>query len=372
MENLDVENKAKENYMHWKRMVRSPPIRSDVDMMDELWSTALSILNHGDKNSKQRLPQDLVDDEGTCGLEHVREVLTMDIHTLRLANLTNLIGTFLMVITHKAVLDCLSVNSYVGDLYSFISGSGGTRAIPFFQQVCTFLIEEPSSTSIAAGALEDLVLSLATALRETLRRNARALFNDQLPDLIELLENVLHNTKLDSGSAAYSMATRRLDDVQRMSDRSRSLLTREGTGDDGGGSKPVAISTYPRDIDLPGGRHDNDKRDITELKIMPSEGEMRYEGAEYLPSTSLAHPHFQRGVEGLLDTQFRLLRHDMVGEIKNAANLSDSPSVSVVDLRFPFVSLMSSAACDLISQPLSGIPNTLASRIMSAFQISQT
>ena len=45
---------------------------------------------------------------------------------------------------------------------------------------------------------------------------------------------------------------------------------------------------------------------------------MRYEGAEYLPSTSLANPHFQREVEGHLDTQFRLLRHDMLGEIKNA------------------------------------------------------
>jgi len=318
MENLDVENQAKADYMHWKRIVRSPPMGSDVDMMDDLWSSALSILNHGDKNSKQRLPQDLVDDEGTCGLEHVREVLTMDVHTLRLANLTNLIGTFLIVITHRALLDCLSVDSYVGDLYSFISGSGGTRAIPFFQQVCTSLIKEPSSASTAAGAFEDLVLSLATALRETLRRNARALFNDQLPDLIELLQNVLHTAKLDSGSAAYSMASRRLDDVRRLSDRSKSLLTREGTGGDGGGSKPVATSTYPRDIDLPDGRHDNDKRDITELKIIPSEGEMRYEGAEYLPSTSLANPHFQGGVEGLLDTQFRLLRHGMFGEIKNA------------------------------------------------------
>ena len=289
MENLDVENQAKADYMHWKRIIRSPPMGSDVDMMDDLWSSALSILNHGDKNSKQRLPQDLVGDEGTCGLEHVREVLTMDVHTLKLANLTNLIGTFLMVITHRALLDCLSVDSYVGDLYSFISGSGGTRAIPFFQQVCASLIKEPSSASTAAGAFEDLVLSLATALRETLRRNARSLFNDQLPHLIELLQNVFHSAKIDSGSAAYSMASRRLDDVRRLSDRSKSLLTREGTGDDGGGSKPVAISTYPRDIDLPGGRHDNDKRDITELKIIPTEGEMRYEGAEFLPSPSLAN-----------------------------------------------------------------------------------
>ena len=46
--------------------------------------------------------------------------------------------------------------------------------------------------------------------------------------------------------------------------------------DDGKESvNPVVASTYPREIQLPGNRHDNDKRDITEISVLPTEDEIR-------------------------------------------------------------------------------------------------
>ncbi len=39
---------------------------------------------------------------------------------------------FLQVITHKALLDSLAVDTAVGGLYNFISSNNGTRAIPLF------------------------------------------------------------------------------------------------------------------------------------------------------------------------------------------------------------------------------------------------
>jgi hypothetical protein len=44
-------------------------------------------------------------------------------------------------------------------------------------------------------------------------------------------------------------------------------------------------STYPREIILPGDRHDNDKIDITKIKILPTEDEIRSNQVEFLPST---------------------------------------------------------------------------------------
>jgi hypothetical protein len=53
--------------------------------------------------------------------------------------------SFLSVITHMALLHCLSVDTSVGVLYNFISGSNGTRAVPFFKRLSTTLLEHLST-----------------------------------------------------------------------------------------------------------------------------------------------------------------------------------------------------------------------------------
>ena len=81
---------------------------------------------------------------------------------------------------------------------------------------------------------------------------------------------------------------------------------------------PVTTFTCPRELEIPGSRHDNDNIDITRIKILPTEDEIRCEQAEFLPSTCLEQPHFLSGVDRLLDTHFRLLRYDVFGELKVA------------------------------------------------------
>ncbi|KAG4428093.1 hypothetical protein IFR05_016422 [Cadophora sp. M221] len=79
----------------------------------------------------------------------------------------------------------------------------------------------------------------------------------------------------------------------------------------------VVTSTYPRDIIVPGDRHDNDNTDITKIQILPTEMEIRSNLPEFLPSTDLDQPHFLNDrAERHLDTQFRLLCHDIFGESK--------------------------------------------------------
>jgi hypothetical protein len=46
-----------------------------------------------------------------------------------------------LVITHQALLDCFAVDIAVGNLYNYISGSDGKRAISFLQRVCTNLLD---------------------------------------------------------------------------------------------------------------------------------------------------------------------------------------------------------------------------------------
>jgi hypothetical protein len=76
---------------------------------------------------------------------------------------------------------------------------------------------------------------------------------------------------------------------------------------------PKTIPTRPRNV-VPGDRHDNDKENITQIAIIPTESEIRSEHSEFLPS--FAGPHFLHGANRLLDTHFRLYRYDIFGEVK--------------------------------------------------------
>jgi hypothetical protein len=90
---------------------------------------ALELLTNEERDWQQRLPQDLIDEEQLFGYEHVKYLLNMRPNGFGNARFIQLTRPFLIAITHSALLDCLSVDTYVGDLYNFISGSGGTRSL---------------------------------------------------------------------------------------------------------------------------------------------------------------------------------------------------------------------------------------------------
>ena len=308
---------AREDYRSWKSILRTPPLHDDLRTAQRLWSGALELLTNGEKDWQQRLPQDLVDEEQLFAYQHVQDLMDMRPSIVGDARFIQLARPFLMVITHSAFLDCLSVDMYVGDLYTFITGSGGTRAVPFFQSLSDSLIgERRASPDANTESYEDVLVAMATAVREVLRRTPKALFHEDLPALVESMGNASGFLVLDHNSVAVHTVAIRVAELQRMIRRTRGVLM-ENLDDGKEIAKPMVASTYPRDIQLPGTRHDNDKIDITEIKILPTEDEIRSERPEFLPSPNIDQPHFLEGVERLFDTHFRLLRHDIFGELKS-------------------------------------------------------
>ena len=308
---------AKRDYTAWRRILRQPLQPNDLETIKSLWSQALDILDHGDRNWKQMLPRDLTNDEELHGYQHIQILLNMRVNIGGRIRFNELAWPFLRVIIHPALLDCLSVDSHVGDLYSFISGSGGQRAVQFFTRLSGSLLEvKLTSTTAEMDRFGEFHIAIATAIREVLRRSPRAVYHDDLPDLVESLKNNLDVKAFDKTSISYFVVSNRVDELLRMIHRAKGLLVENDQDGLNNERLPVVTSTYPRDIELPGGRHDNDDQDIAKVKIVPTEGEIRCNRAEFLPSTSFDQPHFLSGVERLLDTHFRLLRHDIFGEVK--------------------------------------------------------
>lgn len=291
-----------EDYRAWKRQLRRTPSSTDLNSTKQMWSKALEILENGTREYPQRLLRDLISEEH-FGLAHVKHVL--DMRPVGDANgFIQCVRPFITLVASPALLDCLSLDTYVGDLYVFMSGSGGSRAVPFFHSLTGSILEGSLST--------DYLPAMLLSLREMLRRNQKAIFHEDLPAVMDNLERVSRMRDSVMNHDAFRIA-----EIQRMIDRANGILvtTAEETRDP---YQPAlkSPSTYPKDIRIPGDRHDNDKRDITQIKIIPTKDEILSEEPDFLPSLNLSQPHFLDGVERILDTHFRLLRNDIFGDVR--------------------------------------------------------
>jgi hypothetical protein len=99
-------------------------------------------------------------------------LLSIEAHAGGYSTFVELARPFLLVITHSALLDCLSVDTFVGRLYNFISGSNGSRAIPFFRRLSANLLEErlKFTASSSTAVPETTLIAMSIAFRELLRR----------------------------------------------------------------------------------------------------------------------------------------------------------------------------------------------------------
>ncbi|KAL2074449.1 hypothetical protein VTL71DRAFT_8227 [Oculimacula yallundae] len=318
VEETPEEKVAKASYNAWRRIIKELPMRNDTRTIERLWNGALDILNGNHPGWKQQLIFDLDSDE-YYGRDHIKSLMEMQTGFGGSSTFVRLGKPFHLVITHQALLDCLAVDTAVGGIFNFIGGSHGSRAMPFFQKFCkSLLAEHLDITSAASDSFEQLLIALPKAVHELLRRENRASFNEELPDLLNSIEEMSEVILADKHSVTFRYVGNKVGELRRIVARSQGLLHEEEPTVEGI-TTGVVMSTYPRAIEIPQGRHDNDKADISEIKIIPTEEEIRSSLPEYLPSTNLDIPHFLNDqAQRHLDTHFRLLRHDIFGELKEA------------------------------------------------------
>ncbi|CAK7229929.1 hypothetical protein SCUCBS95973_007397 [Sporothrix curviconia] len=85
---------------------------------------------------------------------------------------------------------------------------------------------------------------------------------------------------------------------------------------------PVELASFrlrkdmPGELSADGPRHDNDHADIKKISIMPTPDEIKSPRGEYFPTTDPSSWHFS-GIRGRLDREFRLLREDTVGQLRD-------------------------------------------------------
>ncbi|CAA9958526.1 AAA 12 multi-domain protein [Pyrenophora teres f. maculata] len=315
----EEQREARKSYSSWKRQLGET--ETDPTTMRRLWEGALDILEAGDRDWCQQLPQDLNDDEGT-GHYHILAMLNTKVIGAGFDTFINNVRNFLLTLTHPSLLRCLAVDTHVGSLYNIFGGVGGKRAMQFLQRLCDALLAArvARASLSSTGDIEATLLSASLALFELLRRERMMRLNEDITTLVDSIQATSNVFKYETSSSFATRISNRLNDVRALVSRTQSLISDNKMGDHSNADDADDnISFYPRGMIVPSDRFDNDKRDIADMIIFPTRDEIMSDDKEFLPYTDPDQPHFlEDSVQRHIDTYFRLLRHDIFGEMKGA------------------------------------------------------
>lgn len=284
-----------------------------------LWKGAIDILDSENTGDQQLLVRDLVNDDLDGHGFILATIDTSGQYSTR--SIPAYVEPFLKVITHPSILDPLSVDSFVGTMYATFGGPNGDRAIEFLESVCRCMINSGEhNDNDQTLVTPDMVKLLLNALYQLLYRVRLARFHDDLPSLLGSLYELVQRI-----AKVYSKAdVEALDNIIEImrnvvaSAHCSLVQPRLPEGNDQKTGTELAQSTFPMDMEIPGGRHDNDLAEISQIQILPTQGEIVSDNSEYLPSTNFSQPHFIADpMLRYIDSTFRLLRHDIFGSVKD-------------------------------------------------------
>jgi hypothetical protein len=140
-----------------------------------------------------------------------------------------------------------------------------------------------------------------------------------VPQLLESLDDLVASVADNAARNDLDNIKTRLEIIKRVVAGSidRVVAAELSSGNKNKKTRPIT-STFPQEAATPGGRHDNDFADISDISILPTQKEITSEPAEYLPSTNFCLPHvLEDPMQRYVDSTFRLVRHDTLGPVSD-------------------------------------------------------
>ncbi|KAK5227896.1 hypothetical protein LTR47_008468 [Exophiala xenobiotica] len=217
----------------------------------------------------------------------------------------------LKTITHPQVMASALLDTAIGTINNFLYGQQGRRAVEFFGNAATMLEQHLTEDD---GVIGLNIGSVVFAFSNVIDSNTHTLVNEDLASIAHRLFNLIQSIE-DSEARQLQKTMHRINH--------RLGLGRQLASPKALKAAPHGRAIFALDRDLPGDlskggqRHDNDHADACNIQIMPTSDEIRSSRAEYLPSTD-QHDWHLPGAAGLLDRNFRLLREDTVGQLRDA------------------------------------------------------
>lgn len=223
---------------------------------------------------------------------------------------------FFRTISHPDILSSLILETPLDTICTFLFGPNGRRAIDLFKSTTPALGAIARDKTIKDEELSSIAVTANLAVLEKIvELNQSAQVIADFTSIVNEISATVPEQLLQVGSRSLARVRQRLGIGTAMP-----LL--EGRFPEQRNNRPV----FELGQDPPGGlselgpRHDNDHAKISDIKILPTTEEIHSPRLEYLPSSDPTKHHLP-GLAGLLDRQFRLLREDTVGQLRDAVQL---------------------------------------------------
>ncbi|OAQ64570.2 NFX1-type zinc finger-containing protein 1 [Pochonia chlamydosporia 170] len=302
----------------WKRLLgrQAPVSRPPPATVARFFQLALELMD-GDVSSYQEVIKNLATEQGLCFVKDVVERhLDVAVRTGPSITFWNTeLKPLFQLITNHRVIDSSILESEVAMIFNFILGVGGSRMSRLFGYLAQLATEWPDKTA-AKLKLPAVELSLAV-LSKLMDCNTTNIVNQNFTTLIDQFAQIVaaegdeQETFASLQSLKYiDYIRRRLqtgDDIPTLSALTKGAIARE---------EFVLRRDLPGTLSAEGPRHDNDFADMSKISIFPTCEEIMSPRAEYLPTNDSSQWHIG-GIRGRLDREFRLLREDTIGQLRD-------------------------------------------------------
>ncbi|KAL9093471.1 MAG: hypothetical protein Q9159_000325 [Coniocarpon cinnabarinum] len=312
-------NSASVNFPQWERLIPGDPEATPLHGRLSWFFAAAEKLVEQDEETRQSVIARLATE---CGLARIREA-TLHLEAINSENedmsdhvFTKELMPLLRVLSRLNVMSSLLLENPRDTIINFLSGVGGSRGKSIFNFACQQLQRKQSlDAADTATNLEACVIVVAKILDLS---TVATLSTDYAP-IFESLQVTFHACLTKNPDLSYSRSPHAIQRIAQRLGRGAEIIAVQFAPHQqlGHKNKPIFEMKQdpPGDLSDQGRRHNNDFIDIENIEVLPTASELRAQRTEYLPA-SVYSPHCESAIQGLLDKQFRLLREDTVGQLR--------------------------------------------------------
>ncbi|KAK4579812.1 hypothetical protein LTR86_000013 [Recurvomyces mirabilis] len=262
------------------------------------------------------------------GLKRISELVSeRDLHKMPDArfrmSFQNEILPLLRAISHSRVLASTMLESRLAVVHSHLFGNLGARAVVLFSDSVRYLEGRRLTKEASIDAQEGDLAHYHGAWESCTTVFAAIVISRGQAAMSDGMQQVLARLTGAASSAATPLSRLAVRHLSRAKHgMTRPAFPAKKTDKDRADAPTFVLQKeLPGDLSADGPRHDNDFEDITSIALMPTVAEVVATRSEYLPPPAAEEWHMS-GVAGMLDRQFRLLREDTIGQLRDAAKVA--------------------------------------------------
>ncbi|KAG5958470.1 hypothetical protein E4U58_005363 [Claviceps cyperi] len=314
---LKVDGKLRE----WKKLLvqGSSISRPPPEIVSRFFVLALELMK-GDVSSSQDVVKHVASGQG---LLFVKDVVERHVNIANrtgpsMSFWTTEIRPLFRLITHSRVTDSAVLEVEAATIYNFVLGIGGRRMTGLFDYLVKLIHVWPheSNSSPDLARMSTVELSLAV-LTKILDCNTVNIVNETFALLNQQLAEIVAESTSDEESFARLQSLKYIEYIRRRLEVGNDIVSYEDLPVEPViREKFVLRRDFPGRLSAEGPRHDNDFADISKISILPTFEEIMSPRAEYLPLNDSSTWHVG-GIRGRIDREFRLLREDTIGQLRD-------------------------------------------------------